>query len=110
MQPLYTKQKTCQFYNLEPFLKTYSVEDITTAIQTGWKLLGEENIPTLNFHKDTKLLIAVGQAEKVALIAQVLQQLTQQLANERASNSATGTVVSPAMRPTPMKQNPAPKE
>ncbi len=65
----------CQFYQLTPYLETYKVEDITTAIQTGWKMLGETNPPTITYHKDTKLLIAVGEAEKLRLIEQVLMAL-----------------------------------
>jgi hypothetical protein len=67
--------KTCRFYQLAPYLETYKVEDITTAIQTGWKMLGESNPPTISFHKDTKLLIAVGEESKLQLIDSVLQQL-----------------------------------
>ena len=69
--------KVCRFYQLTPYLETYKVEDITTAIQTGWKMLGETNPPTISFHKDTKLLIAVGEPSKLQLIDSVLQQLAQ---------------------------------
>jgi hypothetical protein len=65
----------CKFYQLSPYLETYKVEDITTAIQTGWKMLGETNPPTISYHKDTKLLIAVGDSYKLLLIEQVLSQL-----------------------------------
>jgi hypothetical protein len=69
--------KACRFYQLAPYLETYKVEDITTAIQTGWKMLGETNPPTISFHKDTKLLIAVGEQSRLQLIDFVLQQLAQ---------------------------------
>src|SRR5258706_2964337 len=46
----------CRVYQLGPYLETYKVEDITTAVQTSWKMLGDPSPPTLNFHKDTKLL------------------------------------------------------
>ena len=72
--------KACRFYQLAPYLEIYKVEDITTAIQTGWKMLGETNPPTISFHKDTKLLIAVGEQSKLQLIDSVLQQLAQELA------------------------------
>ena len=52
-----------------------SVDDITTAIQTGWKMLGEENPPKISFHKDTKLLIAVGEPDKLEIIDAVLNSL-----------------------------------
>lgn len=64
-----------RFFQLGPYLQTYKVEDITTAIETGWKMLGEEPYPKLSFHKDTKLLIAVGDPIKLASIEAVLSQL-----------------------------------
>jgi hypothetical protein len=53
-----------------------TVDDITTAIQTGWKMLGENDTPTISFHKDTKLLIAVGEPSKLEMINAVLGALT----------------------------------
>lgn len=66
----------CRFWQLESYLTKHKIEDITTAIQTGWKMLGESSPPTMNFHADTKLLIAVGQEEKLKLIDSVLRELT----------------------------------
>ena len=52
----------CKFYLLSPYLDAgFKVEDITTAIQTAWKMLGITSPPDLKYHKDTKLLIAVGE-------------------------------------------------
>jgi hypothetical protein len=66
----------CLFYQLSPFLDAgYKVEDITTAIETGWKMLGEMNPPKISYHKDTKLLIAVGEVGKLKLIDDVLKHL-----------------------------------
>src|SRR5262249_3406924 len=71
-----TPPTICRFYQLGPYLDaSYKVEDITTAIETGWKMLGEKNPPKISYHKDTKLLIAVGQPEKLDMISQVLQSL-----------------------------------
>jgi hypothetical protein len=67
--------KECRFYQLSPYLETYKVEDITTAVETAWKMLGETNLPVVSFHKDTKLLIAVGDERDLRLIDTVLQQL-----------------------------------
>jgi hypothetical protein len=75
VQPKPDSAKECRFYQLAPYLETYKIEDITTAIQTGWKMLGEGSSPEMNFHKDTKLLIAVGDPGKLELIDSVLQQL-----------------------------------
>ena len=67
--------RVLRFYQLGPYLDTYQIEDITTAIQTGWKMLGETDIPAINFHQDTKLLIAVGDPAKLEVIGDVLKQL-----------------------------------
>jgi hypothetical protein len=67
--------KTCRFFQLAPYLESYNVEDVTTAVQTAWKMLGETHPPTLSYHDDTKLLIAVGEPDKVKLIEDVLSQL-----------------------------------
>jgi len=65
----------CHFYQLSDFLQDYRIEDITTAIQTGWKLLGVKSPPQLKFHPETKLLIAVGHQEELVTIDMVLQEL-----------------------------------
>jgi hypothetical protein len=68
-------EQVCQYFQLAPYLVDHSVEDITTAIQTGWKMLKITPMPQLSFHEETKLLIAVGQAAQIAQIPQVLEQL-----------------------------------
>lgn len=69
--------KACRYYSLAPYLERgTTVDDITTAIQTGWKMLGEKETPTINFHKDTKLLIAVGEPDKLETIDAVLKALS----------------------------------
>jgi hypothetical protein len=66
----------CRFYQLGPYLEAgYTVEDITTAVETGWKMLGVTKPPEMSYHKDTKVLIAVGEEDKVNLIGDVLKQL-----------------------------------
>ncbi|MHB8523086.1 MAG: hypothetical protein ACYDH9_20335 [Limisphaerales bacterium] len=70
--------KDCRYYQLASYLETYKVEDITTAIETGWKMLGITSTPKLSFHKETKLLIAVGDPEDLKLIDDVLKQLAAQ--------------------------------
>jgi hypothetical protein len=76
-----------RFYQLAPYLETGTkVEDITTAIQTGWKMLDDAEQPKtpfhndgeppkLTFHKDTKLLIVAGPEQKLNVVSEVLQQL-----------------------------------
>jgi hypothetical protein len=68
--------KACRFYLLTPFLdRGLTVDDITTAIQTGWKMTGDKDTPSISFHKDTKLLIAVGEPGKLETIDAVLKAL-----------------------------------
>jgi hypothetical protein len=66
----------CRFFLLTPYLaKGQSVDDITTSLQTGWKMLGDANPPKLSFHKETNLLIAVGDPAQLSLIDSALREL-----------------------------------
>ena len=72
--------KICRFYSLAPYLESgLNVDDITTAIETGWKMLGESSQAAISFHKDTKLLIAVGEPSKLETIDAVLKALGSQM-------------------------------
>ena len=69
-------EKVSRFYSLAPYLdRGLKIDDITTAVQTAWKMLGETSPPAISFHKDTKLLIAVGAPEKLQVIDQALAAL-----------------------------------
>jgi hypothetical protein len=66
----------CRFYALGPYLDWgLSIDDITTAIKTGAKMLGDNSEPAMSFHKDTRLLIAVGEPGKLDIIDSVLTAL-----------------------------------
>jgi hypothetical protein len=68
--------RTCRVFNLGPYLDTFTVEDITTAIQGAWELMKNDNAAqSIKYHKDTKLLIVVGDKEQISLVNEVLQQL-----------------------------------
>ncbi len=71
-------ETTCRFYSLAPFLdrELFTIDDITTAIETGWKMLGETSPPKISFHKETKLLIAVGEPSKLEIVDSALKALT----------------------------------
>jgi hypothetical protein len=74
--PFDPNTKICRFYSLAPYLERgATVDDITTAIETGWKMLGDTSPPSIRFHKDTKLLIAVGEASKLDIIDAALKAL-----------------------------------
>src|SRR5262249_33696224 len=76
LPPAYQVGKVCRFYSLAPYLDRHlTVDDITTAIQTGWKMLGDSPPANISFHKDTKLLIAVGEPSKLETIDAVLKAL-----------------------------------
>ncbi len=78
--------KISRFYALTPYLEQgLKVEDITTAIQTGWKMLGEKETPSISFHKETKLLIAVGEPGKLETIDAVLQALNRKYVTDPAT-------------------------
>ncbi len=71
-----------RFYQLKAYLEQNSIEDVTTAIQTAWKMMAanksfpNKNATTdLKFHKETGLLIAVGDAGQVQVIDDVLAAL-----------------------------------
>lgn len=70
----------CRFYQLSPYLEAgYKVEDITTAIETGWEMLGanpQDAADSIKYHKDTKLLIVKGNAEDMKAIEDMLAQLS----------------------------------
>jgi hypothetical protein len=78
----------CRFYQLSPYLDAgYKVEDITTAIETAWKMLGIDPQPEIKYHKDSKLLIAVGEANKLQMIDDALGQLSKGSPKQKSSNS-----------------------
>jgi hypothetical protein len=122
--PVVPAQKICQFFTLSDYLnRGFTVDDITTAIQTGWKLAGETALPELNYHKETKLLIAYGEPSKLQTIRQVLEALptesaihtrakTDQMESqihelqvevEQLKKSAAGTAASPTAAPSEEK-------
>lgn len=76
MPPMVSTAKVCRFFTLANYLnRGFTVDDITTAIQTGWKMSGETATPELSYHKETKLLIAFGEPAKLGTIQNVLESL-----------------------------------
>lgn len=74
--PAAAPTQICKFYQLQPYLNYgFTVDDITTAIQTGWKMAGVTFPPELNYHKETNLLIACGKSDDLATIESVLKTL-----------------------------------
>jgi hypothetical protein len=86
--PNQSAPKSCKFYSLAPYLdRGFTVDDITTAIQTGWKMAGDSATPELNYHKETKLLIAYGEADQLKTIDDVLKTLP--VSNITVASAAT---------------------
>jgi len=75
--PPASPEKASRFYSLAPYLdRGLTVDDITTAIETSWKMQGYgASQPKISFHKETKLLIAVGEPGKLETIDAVLTAL-----------------------------------
>ena len=66
----------CRFYSLSTYIdEGLTVDDITTAIQTGWKLMKTAKEGTMSFHKETKLLIVVGNGPQLAMVEDALKAL-----------------------------------
>lgn len=101
--------KISRFYALTPYLEQgLKVEDITTAIQTGWKMLGEKETPSISFHKETQLLIAVGEPGKLETIDAVLNALrpappsfAERVKALTAPPAAPSKIPGPALKPMP---------
>jgi len=76
LPPIIPTESVTRFYSLDPYLnRGFTVDDITTAIQTGWKMSGVSPTPQLRYHKETKMLIAFGEPDKLAMIDDVLRTL-----------------------------------
>ena len=103
-------EKVCRFYSLAPYLdRGLSVDDITTAIETGWKMMGDTSPPTISFHKDTKLLIAVGEESKLETIDAALQALERPMIGRRGGGFGGGGFGGGGLQsPAPRTNAPAP--
>lgn len=101
-------KKFCRFYSLASYLdQNMTVDDITTAIETGWKMLGEKPTPTISYHKDTKLLIGVGEPDKLEIIDSVLRALSERPRPQPAQFLPAHPA---APKPTPGSVKPKPEK
>ena len=116
---LVSSGKVCRFFSLAPYLEHgFTVDDITTAIQTGWKMAKDSSPPELNYHKETKLLMAFGDPDELKTIDNVLQTLPASNATRTELDSMreaikdlqakVNTLVSPAPLPPPALPTPQP--
>lgn len=87
----------CRYYLLEPYLKRgLTVDDVTTALQTGWRMAGEKDLPRLSYHKETTLLIAVGDPVQLGILETMLQALGQKEAKAALGPTPASTATTPA--------------
>jgi hypothetical protein len=70
------QSKNCKILNLTQVLGDYSVDDVTTAMKGAWELLNSGETPVVKFHKDTKLLMVVGDDRQLNVANEVLRELT----------------------------------
>ena len=81
--------RTVRYYQLAPYLTEFTMDDIGSAIEAGWNMLGEKHSTKLNFHQDTKLLIAVGEHGHLEMISSVLKELGAGMTNRPPALSKT---------------------
>jgi hypothetical protein len=79
--------RSVQVFPVSRYLGDLKIDDLTTAIQTAWNLLPSAAesgsvLPTLKFHKDTELLLAVGTDEQLRLAKEVLNSLREGMAEK----------------------------
>ncbi len=76
VSPEPAQTKVIHFYSMERFLnRGLTVDDITTAIQTGWKMAGIKPAPEMNYHKETKMLIVYAEPDKLVSLEAALSAL-----------------------------------
>jgi hypothetical protein len=106
--------KVSRFYALTPYLEQgLKVEDITTAIQTGWKMLGEKETPSISFHQETKLLIAVGESgklETIDAVLEALQRAQRPLPPPGTFTERLNAIIQQESRPVARNTNPPPTQ
>jgi len=78
------------FFNLEPYLGQYSIDDIITVIEAGNQLRPNNEPLSLKFHKETKLLVVRGTPEDLNLVKGALNELGRKAPPLQTSEPVTG--------------------
>src|SRR5256885_3576057 len=80
-------EKLCRVFNLGKYLARTSdkgtdaaIKEVLESLETAWSMLrqannDQEELPKLNLHRGTKLLIAVGRPEDLEILEQVVKEL-----------------------------------
>jgi len=83
-------RRSIQLFNIDRYLDTFKIEDIVTAVETAWGMLGDSENASVLFHEETRLLIAGGTSDQLSAIHQVLSELEQSLPAPPNPISGTG--------------------
>jgi hypothetical protein len=70
-----SERRSSQVFYVGHLVDKFKVEDITTAIQTTWKLAGKDAKAELKYHQDTQLLIALANKPQLETVTEVLREL-----------------------------------
>jgi len=82
--PLQAGRKVCRVYNLSEYLKGMSdseldgaIKELKDVLEQAWSMLRQANdenepSPTLSIHRGTRLVVAVGSPEDLAVLEQVV--------------------------------------
>lgn len=103
--------RSVQFFQLRPYLEAnYRIEDIITAMKTGWELSEDPSQPTVKFHEETQLLVVAGQREHLQVVEQVLERLANNSRSAPIPRMPIPPIQGPVPRPVPVPSipNPAP--
>ena len=94
-------EATCRVYSLAPYLESgLSVDDITTAVRTSWKMLNyTPSTVNLSYHRETKLLIAVAPEQELQAIEQVLSALPKGPAGRKVATAPAETSKAAPVKP-----------
>src|SRR5205085_1582362 len=80
-------QKICRVFNLSKYLERATdksvdaaIKEVMESLETAWSMLrqangDQEELPKLNLHRGTKLLIAVGRPQDLEILEQVVKEL-----------------------------------
>jgi len=105
LPPVVSTAPVTYFFQLEDYLNSgLTVDDITTAIQTGWKMAGITSPPQLNYHKETKLLIAFGKPDDLKTIENVLSALPRNKSNHNSGGDQIDQTIKLMRLETQIKQ------
>jgi hypothetical protein len=72
-----------QVFYVGHLLAKYKIEDVTTAIQSAWKMAGKAPNADLKYHQDTQLLMALAETQQLQTITEVLGELSKGLVEVR---------------------------